>query len=231
MELAKSFEPHAIEAKWYPLWESRGWFKPTYEDGARVVLHPASAAERHRHAAHGPRVPADADGRADPLSPDARRQHAVAGRHRPRRHRDADRRRAATEGAGQDASRSRPRAVRAARLGVEGGIRRRRSPTRCGASAPRPTGRASASRWTRGCRPRCSKRSCGFTTTASSIAASASSTGTRSSAPRCPISKSTTRKSRERSGRFAIRWPTAPARRRRRDDASRDDAGRRRQSR
>jgi hypothetical protein len=24
MELAKSFEPHAIEAKWYPLWESRG---------------------------------------------------------------------------------------------------------------------------------------------------------------------------------------------------------------
>src|SRR5512135_1525861 len=34
MELAKSFEPHAIEAKWYPLWESRGWFKPTYTPGA-----------------------------------------------------------------------------------------------------------------------------------------------------------------------------------------------------
>ena len=34
MELAKSFEPHAIEAKWYPLWESRGWFKPTYAPGA-----------------------------------------------------------------------------------------------------------------------------------------------------------------------------------------------------
>ena len=34
MELAKSFEPHAIEAKWYPLWESRGWFKPTYKDDA-----------------------------------------------------------------------------------------------------------------------------------------------------------------------------------------------------
>ena len=26
MELAKSFEPHAIESKWYPLWESRGYF-------------------------------------------------------------------------------------------------------------------------------------------------------------------------------------------------------------
>ncbi|MHB1293242.1 MAG: valine--tRNA ligase [Sulfuricella sp.] len=28
MELAKSFEPAAIEAHWYPLWESRGYFKP-----------------------------------------------------------------------------------------------------------------------------------------------------------------------------------------------------------
>ncbi|MEO8486993.1 MAG: valine--tRNA ligase [Betaproteobacteria bacterium] len=34
MELAKSFEPHAVEAKWYPLWESRGWFKPSMRPGA-----------------------------------------------------------------------------------------------------------------------------------------------------------------------------------------------------
>src|SRR4030095_16671777 len=34
MELAKSFEPHAIEAKWYPLWESRGYFKPSMKAGA-----------------------------------------------------------------------------------------------------------------------------------------------------------------------------------------------------
>jgi valyl-tRNA synthetase len=34
MELAKSFEPHAIEAKWYPLWEARGYFKPSYAPGA-----------------------------------------------------------------------------------------------------------------------------------------------------------------------------------------------------
>ncbi len=26
MELAKSFEPHAIESRWYPEWESRGYF-------------------------------------------------------------------------------------------------------------------------------------------------------------------------------------------------------------
>ena len=33
MELAKSFEPHAIEAKWYPVWEARGYFKPSWAAG------------------------------------------------------------------------------------------------------------------------------------------------------------------------------------------------------
>ena len=28
MELAKSFDPHAIEAKWYPVWEASGHFRP-----------------------------------------------------------------------------------------------------------------------------------------------------------------------------------------------------------
>ncbi len=31
MELAKSFDPHAIESRWYPHWESRGWFKATFD--------------------------------------------------------------------------------------------------------------------------------------------------------------------------------------------------------
>src|SRR5690242_15843701 len=35
MELAKSFEPHAIEAKWYPLWESRGYFRPSMRADAK----------------------------------------------------------------------------------------------------------------------------------------------------------------------------------------------------
>ena len=34
MELDKSFEPGAIEAKWYPFWESRGLFKPSMKSGA-----------------------------------------------------------------------------------------------------------------------------------------------------------------------------------------------------
>ena len=31
MELAKSYEPHAIERKWYPIWESSGHFKPSMQ--------------------------------------------------------------------------------------------------------------------------------------------------------------------------------------------------------
>ncbi len=44
MELAKSFEPAAIEAHWYPLWESRGYFKPAQsnvEGAATEVGKPA----------------------------------------------------------------------------------------------------------------------------------------------------------------------------------------------
>src|SRR5271169_1503790 len=32
MELAKSFEPRAIEAKWYPFWEANGLFKPSLRE-------------------------------------------------------------------------------------------------------------------------------------------------------------------------------------------------------
>ena len=34
MELAKGFEPHAIEAKWYPRWEQSGAFSPSWPAGA-----------------------------------------------------------------------------------------------------------------------------------------------------------------------------------------------------
>jgi valyl-tRNA synthetase len=34
MELAKTFEPHAIETRWYPFWESHGLFKPSMQAGA-----------------------------------------------------------------------------------------------------------------------------------------------------------------------------------------------------
>jgi valyl-tRNA synthetase len=31
MELAKAFEPHGIESRWYPFWESRGYFKAGFD--------------------------------------------------------------------------------------------------------------------------------------------------------------------------------------------------------
>ncbi len=34
MELAKTFEPHAIEGRWYPFWESNGLFKASMNAGA-----------------------------------------------------------------------------------------------------------------------------------------------------------------------------------------------------
>ncbi|HEY4999051.1 MAG TPA: class I tRNA ligase family protein, partial [Usitatibacter sp.] len=31
MELAKAFDPHAIESRWYPFWESSGYFKAGFD--------------------------------------------------------------------------------------------------------------------------------------------------------------------------------------------------------
>src|SRR4051812_27012157 len=33
MELAKAFAPHDVESRWYPLWESRGYFKAGFDPG------------------------------------------------------------------------------------------------------------------------------------------------------------------------------------------------------
>src|SRR5579875_3483876 len=88
----------------------------------RAVLDPAAAAQRHRHPAHGSRVPADPDGRAGPARADVGEEHAVAGRHRPRRHRHAEDRREPARGGRQVATRPQPREVRRTRVAVEAGI-------------------------------------------------------------------------------------------------------------
>ena len=85
-----------------------GCFQPSGEGDA--LLDHAAAAERHRHAAHGPRVPAHAAGRADPLAPHARLRHPVADRHRPCRHRHRDGGRPPARARRQDPPRPRPRA-------------------------------------------------------------------------------------------------------------------------
>ncbi len=63
-----------------------------------------AAAQRDRLAPHGARAQLHARGRARPLAPHARVQHALAAGHRSRRHRHADRGRAAARARGQDAA-------------------------------------------------------------------------------------------------------------------------------
>ena len=85
---------------------------------AAAVLHHHAAAERHRRAAHRPRAHGHRRGHPHPLAPHARRPDALGARHRPRRHRDAERRREAAREGRPDAPRPRPRRVREARLAV-----------------------------------------------------------------------------------------------------------------
>ena len=119
----KSYSPRDIEPRIYAAWEAAGWFAPAGDGDA--LLHHDSAAERDRHAAHGPRVPAHAHGHADALPSHGGRPHAVATRHRPRGHRDADGRRAPAERrSARSRQDTRPRSLRRARLGMEGRIRR-----------------------------------------------------------------------------------------------------------
>ena len=99
-----------------------GALQPVVARRCSRVLHPAAAAERDRDAAHGARVPADADGLAHSLAPDARRQHAVAARYRSRRHRHPDRGRESAARRRHDAARAWPRALHRARLGLEARI-------------------------------------------------------------------------------------------------------------
>ena len=42
MELAKAFDPHAIESRWYPFWESHGYFTATF------YLNPSATLEANR---------------------------------------------------------------------------------------------------------------------------------------------------------------------------------------
>ncbi len=69
--LAKSFDPGAIERRWYPLWEARGLLQGRRAAGPAGFRHPAAAAQRHRHPAHGARVQPDDHGRAHALPPHA----------------------------------------------------------------------------------------------------------------------------------------------------------------
>ena len=60
----KVYSPAEIEQRLYQRWEAAGYFAP--RPARARLLHRDSAAERHRHAAHGPRLPGHHHGCAHP---------------------------------------------------------------------------------------------------------------------------------------------------------------------
>ena len=174
MELAKSFEPHAIEAKWYPLWESRGWFKPSMREGAPPfciqlpppnvtgTLHMGHAFQQtlmdllvRYHRMRGDntlwQVGTDHAGIATQIVVEQQLAQKKQTRHDLGREKFVER-----------------------VWAVEGRVGLGDHAADAAPGRPRRIGRASASRWTRDCPPPCSRRSCACSRTASSIAASVS---------------------------------------------------------
>ena len=148
----------------------------------------------------------------DPLEADAGLQHALPARLRPRRHLDAERRRAGADRGGHVAPGARPRGVRASASGTGCTSTAARSSTTSGASARRST--TAATRFTmddayiaRGD----AASSCTSTAAAGSTARTGSSTGARTTRRRSPTSSSSTRTSTTRSRRSATRSRTATA--------------------
>ena len=99
--------------------------RPPRARGRAALQHRDPAAERDRLAAHGACAQQHPSGHFVPVRADARQGRAVAARHRPCRHRNADGGRAAVDGAaGALPPRHGPREIPRARVGLEGGVGR-----------------------------------------------------------------------------------------------------------
>ena len=134
----KAFSPRNRSAHLRSLGELRV-FRAERPRPALLDRHPAP--QRHRHAAHGARVPGHDHGCAHPLSAHERLRHAVAAGHGSCRHRHPDGGRAPAERGRPQPPRSGPRGLRRARLGMEGSNPAAPSHNRCAGSAHRSTGR------------------------------------------------------------------------------------------
>ena len=51
-ELPKAYEPHSVEQKWYPLWNSRGYFKPSGEGPKYCITIPPPNVTGSLHIGH-----------------------------------------------------------------------------------------------------------------------------------------------------------------------------------
>ncbi len=161
--LDKTYRPGEVEPRLYEAWERSGAFAARRGFKRAALYHHDAAAQRHRQPAYGPCAELHPAGHPDPLSPHARARRAVAAGHRPCRHRHPDGGRAPARRREQ-----RPATISAARSSSSGSgtgrpNRAAPSPASCVAWAPRRTGRASASPWTKACRRRCARCSSSFT--------------------------------------------------------------------
>ncbi len=128
MEIPKTYDPKQAEERHYERWEREGCFAPEAngDAGAPVysIVIPPPNVTGSLHMGHAlQHAIMDVLTRFHRMK---RLPDALAARHRPRGHLDADRRRAPVEeGGGQDAPRPRARGVHPARVGVEEAVRRR----------------------------------------------------------------------------------------------------------
>ena len=51
-DIPKTYEPHDIEAKWYPIWESKGYFKPRGEGKPYTIVIPPPNVTGYLHMGH-----------------------------------------------------------------------------------------------------------------------------------------------------------------------------------
>jgi len=51
-ELPKAYEPHSVEQKWYPMWNSRGFFKPSGEGPKYCITIPPPNVTGSLHIGH-----------------------------------------------------------------------------------------------------------------------------------------------------------------------------------
>src|SRR5713101_5845808 len=101
MTIPDRYEPAAVEARWYPEWEKRGYFHAEADDPRPpyCIVIPPPNVTGSLHMGH---ALVNTLGHPDPHEADGRVQRAVDARHRSRGHRDPVRRRAPARRRGED---------------------------------------------------------------------------------------------------------------------------------
>ena len=118
------YKPQGVEQRWQQTWEEEGLYGADPDAPRRDVRRHAPAAEHLRLADDRPLPAALARGHARALAPDARLQHALPARLRPRRHLDLGVDRADARAGGEEPARPRARGLRRLRPGVARALRR-----------------------------------------------------------------------------------------------------------